>query len=96
MGCGNISGRKVGKFKISGGAQAPASCIKAPFIDERYANLECKVVDGKMLNKYNVFIIAVIKAWINPANKDPRKIHHRGRGTFMLAGKTIKLPSKTK
>lgn len=68
MGCENISGRKVGKFKIFGGAQAPASCIKAPFIDERYANLACKVVDGKMLNKYNVFIIAVIKAWIDPAN----------------------------
>jgi flavin reductase (DIM6/NTAB) family NADH-FMN oxidoreductase RutF len=27
----------------------PASCVKAPLIGECYANLECKVVDEKMV-----------------------------------------------
>jgi len=96
VGCGNSSGRKIDKFKVFGLTQATASCVKAPLIDECYANLECKVVDGKMVAKYNLFILQVLKAWINPARKHPRTIHHCGRGTFMVAGKTIKLPSKMK
>jgi flavin reductase (DIM6/NTAB) family NADH-FMN oxidoreductase RutF len=96
VGCGNSSGRKIDKFKVFGLTQATASCVKAPLIEECYANLECKVVDGKMVAKYNLFILQVLKAWINPARKHPRTIHHCGRGTFMVAGKTIKLPSKMK
>ena len=94
--CGNTSGRKVDKFKVFGLTQAPASCVKAPLIEECYANLECKVVDGKVVAKYNLFILEVLKAWIDPARKDPQTIHHRGRGTFLVAGETIKLPSKMK
>jgi len=76
--------------------QATASCVKAPLIEECYANLECKVIDGKMVVKYNLFILEVLKAWINPVMKDPRTIHHRGRGAFMVAGETLKLHSKMK
>ncbi len=96
VGCGNTSGRKIDKFKAFGLTPAAASCVKAPLIDECYANLECKVVDGKMVAKYNLFILEVLKAWIDPARKHPRTIHHLGRGAFMVAGKTIKLPSKMK
>jgi flavin reductase (DIM6/NTAB) family NADH-FMN oxidoreductase RutF len=49
-----------------------------------------------MANKYLLFILEVQKAWIDPSVKDPRTIHHRGRGAFMVAGKTIRLPSKMK
>ena len=96
VGCGNTSGRKIDKFKVFGLTPAAASCVKAPLIDECYANLECKVVDEEMVDKYNFFILEVLKAWIDPARKDPRTIHHRGRGAFMVAGETIKLPSKMK
>lgn len=96
VGCGNTSGRKTDKFKVFGLTPSPALCVKAPLIDECYANLECKVVDGKMVVKYNLFILEVLKAWINPAMADPRTIHHRGRGSFMVAGETIKLSSKMK
>jgi flavin reductase (DIM6/NTAB) family NADH-FMN oxidoreductase RutF len=54
------------------------------------------MADGRMITKYNLFILEVLKAWIDPAIKDPRTIHHRGRGYFMVAGRTIKLPSKMK
>jgi len=40
--------------------------------------------------------LEVIKAWIDPSRKQPRTIHHRGKGAFMVAGKTIKLPSRMK
>src|ERR1039458_4028381 len=96
MGCGNTSGRDVDKFKVFQLTPAAASLVKAPLIDECYANLECKVVDARMVAKYNFFILEVQKAWIAPSTKHPRTIHHLGKGMFMVAGGTIKLPSKMK
>ena len=96
VGCGNISGRRIDKFKRFRLTPAAGSRVKAPLIEECYANLECKVVDMRMAEKYNVFILEVLKAWIDPSKKQPRTIHHRGRGTFMVAGRTITLPSKMK
>jgi flavin reductase (DIM6/NTAB) family NADH-FMN oxidoreductase RutF len=96
VGCGNTSGRKIDKFEVFGLTQVSAECVKAPLISECYANLECRVVDDKMVAEYNFFILEVLKAWIDPTRKDQRTIHHRGRGVFMIAGETIKLPSKMK
>jgi flavin reductase (DIM6/NTAB) family NADH-FMN oxidoreductase RutF len=94
--CGNTSGRTIDKFKILDLTPAAACCVKAPLIDECYANLECKLVDARMAAKYNLFILEVLKAWIDPSMKHPQTIHHLGRGVFMVAGKTIKFPSKMK
>lgn len=96
VGCGNCSGRKVDKFKKFGLTAVAASCVKPPLIAECYANLECKVVDGRMVEKYCLFVLEVVKAWIDPAQKHPRTIHHQGRGMFMMAGETLKLPSRMK
>jgi flavin reductase (DIM6/NTAB) family NADH-FMN oxidoreductase RutF len=96
VGCGNTSGRMVDKFKTFHLTPVVAAFVKAPLIDECYASLECKVVDASMVNKYNFFILEVLKAWIDPSKKDPRTIHHRGKGMFMIDGKTIKLASKMK
>jgi flavin reductase (DIM6/NTAB) family NADH-FMN oxidoreductase RutF len=49
-----------------------------------------------MVPTYNLFVLEVVKAWIDPAVDAPRTIHHRGKGAFMVAGETIKLPSKMK
>ena len=94
--CGNTSGRSVDKFKTFHLTPAAAAYVKAPLIAECYANLECKVVDMSMATKYNFFILEVLKAWIAPSIKQPRTIHHLGKGSFMVAGRTIKLPSKMK
>ncbi len=94
--CGNSSGRRTDKFKTFGLTPLPAKLVGAPLIAECYANLECRVADTRLLNRYNFFVLEVFKAWIDPSRKDPRTLHHRGRGVFMVAGKTIKLPSKMK
>jgi flavin reductase (DIM6/NTAB) family NADH-FMN oxidoreductase RutF len=96
VGCGNTSGQEVDKFERFGLTPAPASCVKAPLIEECFANLECKIADREMVAKYGIFILEVLKAWIDPARNDPRTLHHRGQGAFMVAGETIKLPSKMK
>lgn len=94
VGCGNTSGRSVDKFEAFGLTPEPASVVQAPLIAECYANLECRLVDTRLVNRYNFFVLEVLKAWTDPAVKDPRTLHHRGFGAFMVAGETIRLPSK--
>jgi flavin reductase (DIM6/NTAB) family NADH-FMN oxidoreductase RutF len=94
--CGNVSGRRVDKFARFGLTPVAAARVRAPLIDECYANLECRVADARMVTKYNLFILEVVKAWIDPSRRDPRTIHHRGGGAFMVAGRTIRLPSRAK
>jgi flavin reductase (DIM6/NTAB) family NADH-FMN oxidoreductase RutF len=91
--CGNASGERVDKFKAFGLTSVAAACVRAPLISECYASLECRVVDGKLAAKYNFFVLEVVKAWIDPTKKHPRTIHHQGEGVFMVAGRTIHLPS---
>lgn len=94
--CGSTSGRKVDKFQAFGLTAVPASRVAAPLIAECYASLECKLVDARMAGKYNFFVLEVIAAWVDRSRKDPRTLHHRGYGLFMVAGPSIKLPSKMK
>ncbi|MDP3511545.1 MAG: flavin reductase family protein [Sulfuritalea sp.] len=96
VGCGNTSGVRIDKFQRFGLTPVPAALVAAPLIAECYANLECRVVDTRLVNRYNFFVLEVQKAWLDPACKDPRTLHHRGRGYFMIAGETVKLTSKAK
>lgn len=96
VGCGNTSGAKIDKFKKFGLTAKPAKHVSAPLIDECYANLECRVYDTSMVEEYGLFVLEVVKAWIDPEVKEPRTIHHCGKGTFMVAGERITLRSKMK
>lgn len=94
--CGNVSGADLDKFKKFKLSTSPGSVVKAPLLDECYASLECVVADSHLATKYNLFILEVKKAWAEPYKKYPKTLHHLGRGQFMTAGKTFKLPSKMK
>jgi flavin reductase (DIM6/NTAB) family NADH-FMN oxidoreductase RutF len=93
---GNSSGRRVDKFAAFGLTPRPAKLVAAPLIDECYANLECRVTDARMAQRYNFFVLEVLKAWIDPARKHPRTLHHLGKGRFVVDGRTITLPSRMK
>jgi flavin reductase (DIM6/NTAB) family NADH-FMN oxidoreductase RutF len=94
VGIGNCSGRDVDKFQKFGLTQAPAKCVAPPLIAECFANLECKVVDTHLVNKFNLFVLEVLKAWRDPAQKNPKTIHHHGYGRFAVDGEMIKLKSR--
>jgi flavin reductase (DIM6/NTAB) family NADH-FMN oxidoreductase RutF len=94
--CGNTSGRDVDKFDAFGLTPVAASCVGAPLVAECFANLECRVIDTRMVAKYSFFVLEVVRAWIRPDAAAPRTLHHRGRGEFAVDGRTLKLPSKMK
>jgi len=90
---GNASGRDIDKFASIGLTPIPAREVAPPLVADCFANLECKVIDT--VDRYNLFILEVVKAWAtSPLRRRPRTIHHRGYGTFVVDGETIKLKSK--
>jgi len=91
---GNCSGRNVRKFEKFGLTPAPAERVAPPLVVECFANLECQVADTRFVNKYNLFVLEVLKAWVDPAQKNPKTIHHHGFGRFTVDGETIQLKSK--
>lgn len=91
--CGNVSGRLVDKFTNFGLTPQRATCVQTPRIAECFASLECKVVDMKLVTKYNFFVLEVVQAWVDPVRKNPRTMHHQGEGQFMLPGRIIRFPS---
>ena len=96
VGVGNASGRRVDKFTAFGLTPRPARLVEPPLIEECYASLECRVTDARMARQYNFFVLEVLKAWIDPARKHPRMLHHLGKGRFVVDGRTIALPSGKK
>ena len=91
---GNCSGRDVDKFAAFGLASKKAERVAAPLLPQCFANLECRVVETRLVDKYNLFILEVVKAWIDPKRRNAKTIHHRGYGTFVVDGEVIKLKSR--
>lgn len=91
---GNSSGRTVDKFKKLRLTPRTAELVSPPLIAECFANFECRVVDTSLVDKYDIFVLEVVKAWIDPKQKRPRTIHHHGYGNFVVDGKTLALKSK--
>jgi flavin reductase (DIM6/NTAB) family NADH-FMN oxidoreductase RutF len=91
---GNCSGRNVDKFERIRLTPVPAQRVSPPLVAECFANFECKVVDTRLVNKFNLFVLEVVKAWTDPAQKHPKTIHHHGYGKFAVDGEMIKLKSR--
>jgi flavin reductase (DIM6/NTAB) family NADH-FMN oxidoreductase RutF len=91
---GNSSGRDIDKFAAFGLTPLPAKEVRAPLVAECFANIECRVTDTRLVNRYNLFILEGVKAWIDLKQRSPKTIHHHGYGTFVVDGETIKLKSK--
>jgi flavin reductase (DIM6/NTAB) family NADH-FMN oxidoreductase RutF len=96
VGVGNTTGSKIDKFKKFDLTPVAASRVKAPMIDECYANLECKVFDMHLVAKYNIFILEIVKAWVTTSKKRQLMFHHQGNGVFAVDGKLVKIASKKK
>jgi flavin reductase (DIM6/NTAB) family NADH-FMN oxidoreductase RutF len=90
---GNCSGRDVDKFQKLGLTPAPAERVAPPLVAECFANLECRVIDTRLVRSFNIFILEVLKAWTDPSQKHPKTIHHHGYGRFAVDGEMINLKS---
>ena len=91
---GNCSGRDVDKFARFDLQTATARIVQAPLLPECFVNLECKVIDTRLVNKFALFVLEVAYAWADPARLDSKTLRHRGYGEFVIDGKIVKLKSR--
>jgi flavin reductase (DIM6/NTAB) family NADH-FMN oxidoreductase RutF len=86
---GNSSGNKIDKFEKFSLTPENAKKVGAPLIKECYANFECRLADARMIRTYSFFVWDVVKAHVASSPKNPKTLHYRGQGEFMVAGPTI-------
>lgn len=86
VGIGNCSGRDTDKFEKFGLTAEPGNKVTAPLIRECYASFECRLRDDKLIDKYSLFVLEVVKAHVAKTPKYPKTLHYRGDGEFMIAG----------
>jgi flavin reductase (DIM6/NTAB) family NADH-FMN oxidoreductase RutF len=101
---GNCSGAQVDKFARFGLTKLPAAQVAAPLIAECFANLECRVADDTLVERYNLFVLEVVQAWFDPAWPElastdpgrnlPKTLHHNGDGTFRVDGEMLNLKKR--
>ena len=96
VGVGNCTGAALDKFEKFGLTPLPADKVGAPLFKECYANFECQLADARMISSYGLFVWEVVKAHVATRPKNPRTLHYRGQGEFMVAGRSISLRGKFK
>jgi len=89
--CGKTSGSETDKFSAFGLTASKAEMVGAALIEDCYVNLECRVTDTSLVKRYGLFVVEVVKAWINPEISEPKTIHHLGKDDYMVSGYKIKL-----
>jgi flavin reductase (DIM6/NTAB) family NADH-FMN oxidoreductase RutF len=91
---GNCSGRSVDKFRRFGLTALPSQRVLAPRIAECFANLECRVIDTRLVRSFGLFVLEVVAAAALPQRARGRTLHHQGYGTFVIDGETLTLKSR--
>lgn len=94
VGIGNSSGRSEDKFATFGLTPLAAAEVAAPLVGECLVNLEARVIDASLADRYGIRVFEVVRAWHNPAIADTRTVHHRGRGLFSIDGATVPTASQ--
>ena len=89
IGIGNCSGASTDKFEQFKLTAQRAHVVKAPLIGECHACFECRIHDEALIERYDLFILEVVKAHVAPRPAHPKTLHYTGGGIFMTAGKVI-------
>lgn len=91
VGVGNTSGREIDKWQRFGLTPSPAAVVRAPLVAECFANIECTVVDDRLVDDYHLWILRGERAWFDAAKRGAGEFHHRGDGTFSTNASTVDL-----
>jgi flavin reductase (DIM6/NTAB) family NADH-FMN oxidoreductase RutF len=84
---GAYSGAEVNKFERFKLTPLEAKWVKAPLIQECYANIECRVVEH--IKRHGIFVVEAVAAWVNEKHKERRFFHAIGDGRFVADGEKI-------
>jgi flavin reductase (DIM6/NTAB) family NADH-FMN oxidoreductase RutF len=88
---GNCSGKQLDKFDRFELTIAPGKEVKAPLIRDCLANIECRVADTALVERYSLFVLEAVAIWLDDERKERRTLHHNGDGTFTVDGRMLDL-----
>jgi flavin reductase (DIM6/NTAB) family NADH-FMN oxidoreductase RutF len=91
---GNCSGRDLDKFAKFGVKTLPAEKVRSPLVAECLINVECNVIDDRLADDYEFFVLRGVKAWNNPLRIERRVFHARGDGRFIIDGEVRDLSAR--
>jgi flavin reductase (DIM6/NTAB) family NADH-FMN oxidoreductase RutF len=89
VGAGTTSGRDLDKFEAFRIATLSGETVAAPLLADCLYNFECKVIDE--VEKYEMIVLEVVKAWANDDRAEKRLLHHCGGPNFHASGEEIDL-----
>lgn len=75
----------------------PAGKVEAPLVGGPgiIANVECVVHDDSMVERYNLWVLKAVRAWVREGfdgdgdEEKMRMFHHRGDGSFVVDGEVL-------
>lgn len=82
---GTCSGSDTDKFAAFGLSALPGRQVRAPWIKECLANIECRVTN--IIPPYNIVVLEAVAAYTDTGRKERRVIHAVGDGTFVADGR---------
>ncbi len=89
VGVGNCSGAEVDKFERFGFTAERGRQVSAPLVRECFVQIECRVADTRLVNRYDFFVLEVLSARVDTSVRRPKTLHYQGDGEFMLSGRTV-------
>jgi len=97
--CGQVSGKKVDKFRKFGLTPIPASKVAPPLVKECIGHLECKVFDDSLAEDYNIFLARVVacsaekgalQKFFRVDKSSFKTLHHLTGEYFFTPGKVLR------
>lgn len=84
--CGVVSGRDVDKFEKTGLTPIPMEHVHAVGIGESPVNMECRIVEKRMLGSHTMFIAEVVGVTVDDSYMDETgKFHINESGLVMYS-----------
>lgn len=99
VGCGSVSGRDADKFEEFNLTAVKASKVKAPLIKECLGHLECRLIEPKLAEKYDLVLGKVLSAKVEKGTfkdrwlvekKEVSFAYHLGGESFTKSGGLVK------
>ncbi|MBE9604077.1 flavin reductase family protein [Acetobacteraceae bacterium H6797] len=82
---GNCSGAETDKFEALG--LQTVNKGKLPLLSDCLANLDCRLVDETLSDRYHLHILAVERLWAADDWREAPMLHHLGDGRFRRDGR---------
>lgn len=87
IGAGSVSGLGgADKFARFGLTRRPAAEVDAPLVEECLYNFECRLTDTTLAERFDLLVVEVVRAWVNPQRQERRFFHGCGGDTFAPVG----------